>query len=215
MPRSPTVLTFVLLVGCALVGPIAEAHGNPHVLLVTERGEIEIELFPDRAPVTVANFLRYIDEGTFEPKEGKGGATFYRVVRPDNQPGHPFPIAVVQGGFTIEDYDPRRLPPIRHETTEETGLRHRDGAVSMARNEPGTASSEIFICVGDQPELDFGGRRNPDRQGFAVFGQVVRGMEVVRVIHQLPDDDQMLRKPVRILEVRRIGVPPENPDQGP
>ena len=208
MPRFLVVLTFVLLAGIALFGPTAEAQQNPHVLLVTERGEIEIELFPDQAPVTVANFLRYVDEGIFEPEEGKNGASFYRVVRPDNQPGHPVPIEVVQGGLTIEDHDSRRLPPIRHETTEETGLRHRDGAVSMARTVPGSASSEVFICIGDQPELDFGGRRNPDRQGFAVFGQVVRGMDVVRAIQKLPDDDQMLRDPVQILEMRRIGAQP-------
>lgn len=184
--------------------PGSAAATNPHVLLVTEKGEIEIELYPERAPVTVANFLRYVDEGIFEAEEGADGATFYRVVRPDNQPGHRVPIEVIQGGLTIEDDHPRRLPPIRHESTEETGLKHLDGTVSMARNAPGSASSEIFICIGPQPELDFGGRRNPDGQGFAAFGKVVRGMDVVRAIQKLPDDDQTLEEPVEILEVRRV-----------
>jgi peptidyl-prolyl cis-trans isomerase A (cyclophilin A) len=199
-----------LLPGIALgqdSGSATEPH--PHVLLVTEKGEIEIELYPDKAPVTVANFLRYVDEGIFEHQEGaqngSAGATFYRVVRPDNQPGHPVPIEVIQGGLTIEDYDPRRLAPIRHESTAETGLKHLDGTFSMARNAPGSASSEFFICVGDQPELDFGGHRNPDGQGFAAFGQVVRGMDVVRAIQKLPDDNQMLVDPVEIHDIRRIG----------
>jgi peptidyl-prolyl cis-trans isomerase A (cyclophilin A) len=188
-------------------GSAADAH--PHVLLVTDKGEIEIELYPDKAPVTVANFLRYVDEGIFERQEGaqngSAGATFYRVVRLDNQPDQPVPIEVIQGGLTIDDYDPRRLAPIRHESTAETGLEHRDGTFSMARNAPGSASSEFFICVGDQPELDFGGHRNPDGQGFAAFGQVVRGMDVVRAIQKLPDDNQMLVDPVEILDIRRLG----------
>lgn len=191
-----------------LLGPLstlpaeepAAPSANPHVVLVTEKGEIEIELLPAQAPVTVANFLRYVDEGIYE----RAGAAFYRVVRSDNQPGHPVPIAVIQGGLTIEDQHPARLAPIRHETTEDTGLRHRDGTVSMARNTPGSASSEFFICIGPQPELDYGGRRNPDGQGFAAFGRVVRGMDVVRAIHQLPDQDQMLVEPVAITEVRRV-----------
>lgn len=184
------------------------AESRPRVLLVTGMGEIEIELYPAEAPVTVANFLRYVDEGIFEPGDGapsgKGGATFYRVVRSDNQLGHPVPIEVVQGGLSIDEEDPRRLPPIRHESTEETGLKHLDGTFSMARMAPGTASSEFFICVGDQPELDFGGHRNPDGQGFAAFGRVVRGMDVVRKIHQLPVEGQALSDPVEILDIRRL-----------
>lgn len=194
------VLVLVAAWGGALpTGAEEPASDIPHVLVVTDRGELELELFPQQAPITVANFLRYVDRGIYDT-----GATFYRVVRPDNQPGHPVPIEVIQGGLTIEDEHPRRLAPIEHETTEDTGLRHRDGTVSMARNAPGSASSEIFICVGDQPELDFGGRRNPDGQGFAAFGRVVRGMDVVHAIQKLPDRDQMLVEPVKILEVRRV-----------
>jgi len=201
VPLFVSILALLLVPSWTLLAeePAAPA-ANPHVLLVTEEGEIEIELLPARAPVTVANFLRYVDERVYE----RAGAAFYRVVRSDNQPGHPVPIEVIQGGLTIEDQHPARLAPIRHETTEDTGLRHRDGTVSMARNLPGSASSEFFICIGPQPELDYGGRRNPDGQGFAAFGRVVRGMDVVRAIHQLPDQDQMLVEPVAITEVRRV-----------
>ncbi|MGH9462705.1 MAG: peptidylprolyl isomerase [Vicinamibacteria bacterium] len=169
----------------------------PRVAIKTAFGDIEVELYEDRAPVTVANFLKYVEERRFR------GATFYRVVRLGNQPDNDVKIDVVQGGLGQDDHE-SRLPPIPHETTRETGIVHTDGVISMARLEPGTASSEFFICVGDQPELDFGGRRNPDGQGFAAFGKVIRGMDVVRAIHQHAAKDQFLDPPVAILDVVRI-----------
>jgi peptidyl-prolyl cis-trans isomerase A (cyclophilin A) len=96
------------------------------------------------------------------------------------------------------------LPPIVHETTEQSGILHKDGTISMARNEPGTASSEFFICIGAQPSLDFGGKRNPDGQGFAAFGKVIKGMDVVRKIQKLPETNQYLDKRVKILKVRVV-----------
>lgn len=151
----------------------------------TELGEFIVELYARAAPITVANFHRYVDEGRFD------GGTFYRTVRLDNQPNHAIKIEVIQGGLKDDDH-PLSLPAIPHETTAQTGILHQDGAISMARNEPGTASSEFFICIGDQPELDFGGKRNPDGQGFAAFGRVIEGMEVVRAIHNQPAEGQWL-----------------------
>lgn len=121
----------------------------------------------------------------------------------DNQPDTEHRIEVIQGGVILNP-KAKRLPPIEHETTEATGLHHGDGAVSMARSQPGTAASEFFVCLGDQPELDRGGRRNLDLQGFAVFGRVVQGMDVVRAIHRQPADGQMLAKPVAIRSVKRL-----------
>jgi peptidyl-prolyl cis-trans isomerase A (cyclophilin A) len=187
----------VLAAAFALTPPAVGAEGPPRVALETALGTIVVELEPARAPITTANFLRYVDEGLF------GGATFYRVVRDDNQPDNPVRIDVIQGGLGFHD-EPRPLPPIAHETSEITGVRHLDGTLSMARSEPGTASSEVFICVGDQPELDFGGRRNPDGQGFAAFGRVIEGMDVVRAIHRSPAEGQFLRRPVEIHTVRRF-----------
>jgi len=158
---------------------------NPRVVIETEFGNILIELYPALAPVTVSNFMRYVDENRFE------GACFYRVVRMDNQPNNPIKIEVIQGGLK-DDEHPQSLAPIVHETTEQTGIPHQDGVISMARNEPGSASSEFFICINDQPELDFGGKRNPDGVGFAAFGKVLKGMNVVRKIQALPDEGQYL-----------------------
>lgn len=128
------------------------------------------------------------------------GAHFYRVVRMDNQPNNEVKIEVIQGGLGFNTGRP--YPPIGHETTEQTGLLHKDGTISMARSKPGSASSEIFICIGDQPELDFGGKRNPDGQGFAAFGQVVKGMDIARKIQKMASHGQMLIEKVAITSVK-------------
>ena len=169
----------------------------PRILMETEMGEITLEVYPDKAQVTASNFLTYIDENRFE------GAVFYRIVRSDNQPGDSIRIAVIQGGL-YEDDHPAMLPPITHETTDQTGILHKDGVISMARWHPGTATSEFFICIGDQPELDYHGKRNPDEQGFAAFGKVIAGMDVVIKIHQLPVEGQYLDPTVKILKISRL-----------
>lgn len=171
--------------------------GKEKIIIRTELGEIHVRIDLVRAPATSINFLRYIDAGLFD------STCFYRVVRPDNQPKDSVFIGVIQGG-RYEDEENGGFLPVPHETTEMTGIRHRDGVISMARWTPGTATSEFFICVGDQPDLDYGGRRNPDRQGFAAFGKVTKGMEVVRRIHSIKAPVQYLEKPVLILEIARV-----------
>ena len=168
---------------------------NPQVTIQTDLRDIRVEIFINSAPVTAANFLRYVDEGLFAE------AAFYRVVRMDNQPNNEIKIEVIQGGIRRRDI--RRFPAIEHETTEKTSILHEDGSISMARSDPGTATSEFFICVSDQPELDYGGKRNPDGQGFAAFGRVVEGMGIVRQIQQLPDMNQALIEQVQIRNIVR------------
>lgn len=149
------------------------------VLIETELGEIEVELDAANAPVTTANFLRYLDAGRYN------GGGFNRSVRLDNQTRDDVLIEVIQAGPNPE-FRRQGSPPIELERTRDTGLKHLDGTLSMARGGPDTASSGFFICINDQPSLDFGGDRNDDGQGFAAFGQVIRGMDVVRRIHQSP-----------------------------
>jgi peptidyl-prolyl cis-trans isomerase A (cyclophilin A) len=168
------------------------------VRLHTDLGEIVLELAPEAAPVTVANFLRYLDAGLYD------GGTFYRTVTPENQPDDSIRIQVIQGGAAADRPGFRPFPPITMESTDRTGLRHRDGVVSMARGGPDSATHAFFICIGDQPELDHGGRRNPDGHGFAAFGRVVEGMEVVRAIQRRPAEGQRLREPVRIVRAERL-----------
>ena len=172
------------------------------IIMLTSEGPIEIALYADKAPITVSNFLRYVDAGLLN------GGSFYRVVTYENDNGEP-KIEVIQGGMGRSE---KALPPVGHETTEETGIVHTDGVISMARGAVGTASSEFFICVGDQPGLDFGQSRNPDEQGFAAFGKVINGMKIVRKINKLPANidtkssytkGQFLDQPVTILSVSR------------
>ncbi len=167
---------------------------NPEILFRTEYGDIKAELFAGKAPITVSNFLRYVKEDRLKD------AVFYRVVRMDNQPNDSIKIEVVQGGLFDENH-PQLLPPIPHENTSVTNISHLDGTLSMARYGPGTATCEFAIMVGDQPELDFGGKRNPDGQGFAAFGRVTSGMDVVRRIQVSPSVDQYLRPFIKINEV--------------
>jgi peptidyl-prolyl cis-trans isomerase A (cyclophilin A) len=156
---------------------------------------MEVEVDTLRAPVTSNNFLRYVDQGAYR------AGRFHRTVRLDNQPENTVKIEVIQGG--LDSLRSKGLPPIELERTNETGLSHRDGTISMARDGPNTATSDFFICIGDQPELDFGGSRNPDGQGFAAFGRVVRGMDVVRQIQTARAQGQRLTPPIEIVDVTR------------
>lgn len=190
----------ILIIAVAIFILGCNKNQNPRIVISTQLGDIVAEIYIDKAPVTAANFLRYVDSGKYSNL-----ACFYRVVRLDNQADKNIKIEVIQGGFgqdsLIEKY---QFPPIIHETTKKTGILHKDGVLSMARYGPGTASSEFFICVGDQPALDFEGGRNPDKQGFATFGKVVKGMDIVRKIQLLEDKEQYLVKPVKIIGIKRL-----------
>jgi peptidyl-prolyl cis-trans isomerase A (cyclophilin A) len=197
MTARLTLLAGMLCLAALGPGPGDGPTDLVQVVLRTEKGEIALAIDRGKAPATAANFLRYVNGGFFD------GGRFHRTVTPKNQPDSRVKIEVVQAGI-----DPARakdeFPPIKLERTRDTGLRHVDGAVSMARDGPDTATSDFFICLGDQPELDFGGKRNPDGQGFAAFGRVVRGMDVVRAIQQAPADGQTLKPPVRIQSGWRV-----------
>ena len=177
---------------------------NVRVRVQTELGDIVIEVDPVKAPGTTANFLKYVDAGHYD------GGVFHRTVKMDNQPESPVKIEVIQAGVN-PDRAKEGFPAIPLERTSVTGLLHKDGAVSMARGGPASATSGWFICINDQPSLDFGGARNPDGQGFAAFGRVVSGMDVVRKIQAAPasttrttnTDAQRLTPPIRILKVAR------------
>jgi len=202
--KRRTLLVVSLTIAAAATAADDNAGTTEVVELKTALGTITIELYVDRAPLSSTSFLDYLDKGLMEE------AVFYRVVTHENDNGSPL-ISVVQGGLLDEA---KMLPPIAHETTETTGLSHVDGAVSIARAEPGTGSAgAFFICIGDNPSLDFGGTRNPDQQGFAVFGHVLAGMDVVRAIQQMPADrpteneymrGQLLREPVDIVSAKRL-----------
>jgi peptidyl-prolyl cis-trans isomerase A (cyclophilin A) len=161
----------------------------------TSLGDITIEFYPKKAPITVANFLKYVDAHLYE------NTTFFRSVTLNNQPKDSVKIEVIQGG---EVDSTKVFAAIPLERTFKTGLLHKNGTISMARDNPDSATCSFFICINDQPSLDFGGKRNKDGQGFAAFGKVTKGMDVVRKIQQLaPNNEQYFKPPVLILSITR------------
>lgn len=207
MPRARPSLPALLL--CAVLLPLlcrcthtwswmgfSHSRTTP-VVIETSLGAIEVELEPDRAPITVENFLRYVDAGYYD------NGQFHRTVTMKNQPDDKVKIETIQAGLSAAR-QALSFPPIPLERTTITGLTHRNGTLSMARESPDSAVADFFICVGHQPSLDFGGARHPDGQGFAAFGYVTGGMDVVRKIHQAAATGQALSPPVRILRIRRV-----------
>jgi peptidyl-prolyl cis-trans isomerase A (cyclophilin A) len=185
------LLIFVQI--CLLVSCV-HAQKKRTCVISTSFGDITVELYPKKAPVTVANFLRYVDAGLYD------SSSFFRSVTMNNQPKDSVKIEVIQGG-NVDSV--KQFPSIPLETTAQTRLRHKNGTISMARSTPNSATSSFFICINDQPSLDFGGKRNKDGQGFAAFGKVTSGMEVIKKIQQLyPEQGQYFKPPVLISSVR-------------
>ena len=171
------------------------AQNTISCLIKTSLGDLQIEIYPEKAPLTVANFLKYVDQKLYD------GTNFFRVCTPENEKDRKIKIEVIQGGEVAEN---KQFKPIPIETTSQTGLLHQNGTLSMARDQPNSATSSFFICIGNQPELDFAGKRNPDGQGFAAFGKVIKGMQVVRKIQAQKEKGQYLIDPVTIESIRRL-----------
>lgn len=173
------------------------------MVLETALGDIEIDVYTRAAPVSAANFLHYVDSGLYD------GEGFYRAVRTETDPRGQG-MEIIQGG--VIDID-EASDYLVHETTDITGLSHINGAISIARGDPGTGSAAyFFISIGNNTALDYGGERNPDGQGYAVFGQVISGMDVVQGIQAQETKgasdseytvDQILTDPVIITRARR------------
>lgn len=193
-------LKYLLIVICLISVSCKETkYKYPHVAIETRLGNIEIELYTDKAPVSAGAFLSYIDSGYYK------NAAFYRVLNQDNQQMDAFKAELIQGGIWRTNHKLfLSLPGIKHETTKQTGILHKDGIISLARQEPGTATTEFFICLGDQPGFNYGGENNPDKQGYAAFGKVIKGMNIVRTIYNRPEDDQAFTPPVIIFDIVRL-----------
>ena len=192
--RLMIALSVLLLAGCS-----SNNNQNPRIEIQTRIGNIEVELYPDKAPQTVRAILSYIDSGFYKD------AAFYRVLNMNNQPSDAPKAELIQGGLWNKKGARRDLiPGIPHEPTSQTGILHTDGVVSLARQEPGTANTEFFICVGNQPGFDHGGENNPDGQGYAAFGKVIKGMDIVRRIYNMPEEEQYFDPTVPIYNIVRL-----------
>lgn len=184
------------LLAAICASSVGAQSGIVHIVIETRTGVIEADLDSARAPITVANFLKYVDAKRYD------GGRFHRTVTPDNQPDNLVKIEVIQGG-TARVPGAQRWPAIELERTDVTQITHGDGVLSMARSGPNTATSDFFITIGPQHELDFGGKRNADGQGFAAFGRVTKGADIVRAIQKSPAKLQNLDPPVDIVSVKR------------
>lgn len=177
----------------------ASPSKNPRIGIQTKAGEIEVELYPHKAPATVKAFLSYLDSGMYM------NAHFYRVLNDENQPSNAFKASLIQGGIWRSSRKrAEALPGIPHESTQKTNIKHTNGVISLARLEPGTANAEFFIVIGDQPGFDYGGDNNPDKQGYAAFGKVVKGMDVVLKIYRSAESDQVFTPLVSIYNIKKL-----------
>ncbi len=171
----------------------------PLVRIETQFGDIILEIYNDKAPQTSEAFLANVERGIYKRSH------FYRVLNEYNQPSSSFKAELIQGGIYRSNRKLRdSLPAIPHEPTNITGLSHKHGTLSMAREAPGTAKTEFFICIGDQPGFDFGGKNNADGQGYAAFGKVIEGWDVLMKIYSRPFEDDNFYPPVVIMDIKRL-----------
>lgn len=190
MSALRVILILFYIVACS------SQHKNPLIEIQTSLGDIEVELYPTQAPKSVAAFLSYVDSGFYK------NATFYRVLNTENQPSDAFKSELIQGGLWGTGRR-NNLPGIPHESTQQTNILHKNGVISLARLAPGTATTEFFICIGDQPGYDYGGENNDDGQGYAAFGKVVKGLDIVRRIYNQPETDQYFSPRIPIRNIKR------------
>lgn len=192
------VIVFLILIISLAACQQKQDPAKPYILIQTSKGDIELELYPQQAPQTVAAFLSYIDSGYYY------NSSFYRALTMDNQPSNAPKTELIQGGiWKTNNKLAVRIPGIPHENTAQTKLLHEEGVISLARAEPGTAGTEFFICLSKQPGLDLGGENVPDKQGYATFGKVVKGMGVVRKISRQNENDQYFSPQVAIYNIVR------------
>ena len=186
------VFLMVLLASCT-----SGNKSENQVVIETGYGDIEVELYPGKAPKTVAAFLKYVDEGLYK------NGSFYRVLKNDNVPEE-YNTGLIQGGINTTNGSKQvSLPGTPHESPRVTGPTHESGVISMARTTPGTATSEFFICIGDQKQFDSSDRGNSDGQGYAAFGKVIKGMDVVMRIQNSRSDGDRFVSEIKIENIVR------------
>lgn len=193
MIKYGVTILLVFLISCS-----HPKYKNPHVIINTTFGEIEVELFPEQAPKTVAAFLFYIDAGYYK------NSAFYRVQNNENVPRE-YNSGLIQGGiYTTHSKLLQTIPGLPHESTKLTHLSHTSGAVSLARTTPGTASTEFFICIGDQLQFDSNEDNDNKQVGYATFAKVFKGMDVVSAIQNAPSHYDGFNKDIRIINIERL-----------
>lgn len=186
MKQYLTIIFVLIFASCS-----QKKYDHPRILITTQYGDIEAELYPDKAPKSVAAFISYIDSGYYK------NTTFYRVLKDDELPNDNN-TGLIQGGLWPKK---KNLPGIPHESTRQTRLTHENGTLSLARLEAGSATTEFFICIGEKQQLDAGGSGTPDSLGYAAFGKVIKGMKIVRKIQNQSSTGDHFDQPVTIRNI--------------
>lgn len=194
--KKTLVNLLIAFISC-LIASCGKKLPTNHLIIKTLYGDIEVVVYPDKAPLTVAAFLSFVDSGIYNQ------SSFYRVLNEDNQPTGANSTRLIQGGVYATPKGNTLFKSTPHEGTLTSGLSHLHGTLSMARQAPGTASTEFFICIGDQPGFDEGGSNNPDKAGYAAFGRVINGMDVVMQIYNCTATDQRFTPSVPIRKIVR------------
>jgi peptidyl-prolyl cis-trans isomerase A (cyclophilin A) len=189
---------FIVVVFSACSQP--KKYSKPTIDIKTYFGDIIVELYPEKAPKTVAAFLSYVDSGYYK------NTSFYRVLKKEDQSMNVAKTQLIQGGLWQTNFKKQQsIPGIPLETTKQTGILHQEGVISLARNEdPNSGNTEFFICMDDEPDYDYGGDASPDKKGYVTFGRVIDGMKYVKQIHEQPDYETNLRPPIKIINITRL-----------
>ncbi|MEP7237148.1 MAG: peptidylprolyl isomerase [Ferruginibacter sp.] len=188
----------ILIIALLFLSCNQAAYKNPHIVINTQLGDIEVELLPDQAPKTVTAFLSYIDSGFYNK------TSFYRVLKSEDGPAITN-TGIIQGGmWQTNPTKKATIAGIEHETTKQSGLTHQSGTISLARLAPGSANTEFFICIGDKSPLDFGRRGTEDGQGYAAFGKVFSGMSIVRKIQGQKSHGDKFDEAIEIIKITRL-----------
>ncbi len=175
-------------------------YDQPTIDIQTYFGDIIVELYPKKAPKTVAAFLSFVDSGYFK------NTSFYRILTKDDESMNTFKTNLIQGGLWQTKLKlEQKLAGIPLETTRETGILHKAGVISLARaEEPNSGNTEFFICLDDEPAYDYGGEASPDKKGYVTFGKVISGMKYVKQIHSQPEFETNFMPPVKIINIKRL-----------
>lgn len=191
-------LFFIAIVFSACSQP--KKYNKPTIDIQTYFGDIIIELYPQKAPKTVAAFLSYVDSGYYK------NTSFYRVLKKEDQSMNIAKTQLIQGGLWQTNFKKQQtIPGIPLETTKQTGILHKEGVISLARNEDANSgNTEFFICMDNEPDYDYGGDASPDKKGYVTFGKVIDGMKYVKQIHEQPDYETNLRPPIKIINIKRL-----------
>jgi len=199
---SKTLSSF-LIIGLILICSCnnqPKKYDHPTIDIQTYFGDIIVELYPEKAPKTVAGFLSFVDSGYFK------NTSFYRILTKDDESMNAAKTNLIQGGLWQTKLKlQQKLPGIPLETTKQTGILHKAGIISLARGvEENSGNTEFFICLDSEPDYDYGGDASPDKKGYATFGKVISGMKYVKQIHQQPEFETNFLPPIKIINIKRL-----------